>query len=66
MRRMPPNKVTQNLAGLLRLVPDITDELLQRVDQPLDEAKDPETVRDRRASNGSLSNSLPICFVVWC
>lgn len=59
MRRMPPNKVTQNLAGLLRLVPDITDELLQRVDQPLDEAKDPETVRKRRASNGRLATLYP-------
>jgi capping protein beta len=38
MRRMPPNKIEQNLSGLLNLVPDATDELLQRVDQPLEEA----------------------------
>lgn len=44
MRRMPPDRVTQSLSGLLRLVPDAADELLQRVDQPLVEAKDPETV----------------------
>jgi len=44
MRRMPPNKVNQNLSGLLTLLPDSADELLQRVDQPLEEAKDPETV----------------------
>uniref|UniRef100_A0A6U4L9K2 F-actin-capping protein subunit beta n=1 Tax=Phaeomonas parva TaxID=124430 RepID=A0A6U4L9K2_9STRA len=37
MRRMPPNKIEQNLSGLLNLVPDSTDELLQRVDQPLEE-----------------------------
>lgn len=38
MRRMPPNKIEQNLSGLTTLVPDATDELLQRVDQPLEEA----------------------------
>lgn len=38
MRRMPPNKVEQNLSGLLNLAPEHTDELLQRVDQPLEEA----------------------------
>lgn len=44
MRRLPPNKIEQNLSGLLNLVPDETDELLQRVDQPLEESKDPESV----------------------
>lgn len=38
MRRMPPNKIEQNLSGLLNLIPEQTDELLQRVDQPLEEA----------------------------
>ncbi len=46
MRRLPPNKVEQNLNGLLNLIPEETDELLQRIDQPLKEAKDPETVTD--------------------
>jgi len=45
MRRLPPNKIEQNLNGLLNLIPDQTDELLQRVDQPLKEATDPETGR---------------------
>ena len=45
MRRLPPNKIEQNLSGLLNLVPDETDELLQRVDQPLEESMDPESVR---------------------
>mmetsp|Transcript_13458 Transcript_13458/g.14621 ORF Transcript_13458/g.14621 Transcript_13458/m.14621 type:complete len:278 (+) Transcript_13458:169-1002(+) len=45
MRRLPPNKVEQNLNGLLNLIPEETDELLQRIDQPLKEAKDPETGR---------------------
>eukprot|EP01039_Chlorochromonas_danica_P003594 gene3594-3935_t len=45
MRRLPPNKVEQNLNGLLNLIPEETDELLQRVDQPLKEATDTETGR---------------------
>ena len=39
MRRMPPNKIEQNLSGLINLLPEQTDELLQRVDQPLEEVK---------------------------
>ena len=45
MRRLPPNKIEQNLNGLLNLIPEETDELLQRVDQPLKEGTDSETVR---------------------
>lgn len=45
MRRLPPNKVEQNLSGLLNLAPEDTDELLQRVDQPLEEATCQETGR---------------------
>jgi hypothetical protein len=44
MRRLPPNKIEQNLNGLLNLLPDETDELLQRVDQPLKEDTDSTTV----------------------
>ena len=49
MRRMPPNKVEQNLSGLLNLLPDDQDELLQRIDQPLQEATDPVNVSNRFA-----------------
>lgn len=35
MRRMPPSSIEQNLSGLLNLAPQLTDEFLQRVDQPL-------------------------------
>lgn len=44
MRRLPPGKIEQNLSGLLNLLPDDTDELLQRIDQPLVEAVDAATV----------------------
>jgi capping protein beta len=44
MKRMPPSKIEQNLAGLLSLAgPKHIDELLQRVDQPLQSAIDPES-----------------------
>lgn len=36
MRRLPPKDIENSLAGLLNLVPDATDELLQRVDQVTD------------------------------
>ena len=77
MRRLPPNKIEQNLrsvndfqnenmhpislicalltmftflnksnpSGLLNLIPEETDELLQRIDQPLTEETDVATVR---------------------
>ena len=35
MRRLPPENVENNLAGLLELVPDLAEELLSAIDQPL-------------------------------
>ena len=49
MRRLPPNKIEQNLSGLLNLLPDSTDELLQRIDQPLKESVDTTNVRIYKA-----------------
>lgn len=43
MRRMPPSNVENSLAGLIELVPDLTDDLLTHVDQPLKVEKDPHT-----------------------
>ncbi len=40
MRRLPPSKIEQNLSGLLNLLPDDQEELLQRIDQPLEVATD--------------------------
>ena len=40
MRRLPPSSIEQNLTGLLNLIPEETDELLQRIDQPLEENLD--------------------------
>lgn len=46
MRRMPPSQIEDNLAGLIDLVPDLTESLLSSVDQPLKIAHDPVSKRD--------------------
>merc|ERR1712232_64308 len=46
MRRMPPSQIEDNLAGLIDLVPDLTEHLLSMVDQPLKVAHDGEAKRD--------------------
>ncbi|RYG96474.1 hypothetical protein EON65_54350 [archaeon] len=62
MRRLPPHKVEQNLNGLLNLVPEETDELLQRVDQPLKEAVDAEMVGTHHTNiHFSLNSFHVIC-----
>ena len=35
LRRLPPSKIRQNLAAIVNLQPDIQEELLSKVDQPL-------------------------------
>jgi len=46
MRRLPPSKIEENLAGLIDLVPDLVEDLLSAVDQPLKIALDSEVKRD--------------------
>ncbi|KAJ5067744.1 f-actin-capping protein subunit beta [Anaeramoeba ignava] len=46
MRRMPPTNIEDNLAGLIDLVPDLTEDLLSAVDQPLKVSHDKEFGRD--------------------
>lgn len=46
MRRMPPANTVKSLAGLIELCPDLVDELLTNVDQPLRVVKDPSTGKD--------------------
>lgn len=43
MRRMPPSTVENTLAGLIEMVPELTDDLLAQVDQPLKVEKDPKS-----------------------
>jgi len=46
MRRLPPQNVEDNLAGLLDIVPDLTEDLLSAVDQPLKVQKCKVTGKD--------------------
>jgi len=46
MRRLPPSQIEDNLAGLIDLVPDLVEQLLSAVDQPLKVAHDPTSRRD--------------------
>jgi len=46
MRRLPPSQIEENLAGLIDLVPDLVEQLLSAVDQPLKVAHDPVSRRD--------------------
>lgn len=46
MRRLPPAKTEENLMGLIDLAPDLVEDLLSAVDQPLKIAYDSETKRD--------------------
>lgn len=46
MRRLPPTKIPQNVNALIHLFPNLEDELLQRVDQPLEVETDPKVGKD--------------------
>lgn len=46
MRRLPPTNVEENLFGLCDLVPDLLEDLLSSVDQPLQVAFDSKYKRD--------------------
>jgi len=46
MRRMPPSNVENSLAGLIELAPQLTDELLNHVDQPLKIETDTKTGKE--------------------
>jgi capping protein beta len=46
MRRLSPKDIKDNLSGLISLAPAYMDDLLQRVDQPLEEDKDPTNGRN--------------------
>ena len=42
MRRLPPHHVERNLSNLIDIVPDLCEDLLSSVDQPLKIQKDKE------------------------
>ncbi|ELU08402.1 hypothetical protein CAPTEDRAFT_181882 [Capitella teleta] len=46
MRRLPPQQIEKNLSDLIDLVPDLCEDLLSSVDQPLKIARDEEAGKD--------------------
>eukprot|EP01123_Difflugia_compressa_P008534 TRINITY_DN2571_c0_g1_i1.p1 TRINITY_DN2571_c0_g1~~TRINITY_DN2571_c0_g1_i1.p1 ORF type:complete len:276 (-),score=58.46 TRINITY_DN2571_c0_g1_i1:226-1053(-) len=46
MRRLPPSQTETNLGGLIDLVPDLVEDLLTAIDQPLKIAYDAESKKD--------------------
>jgi capping protein beta len=46
MRRLAPQQIEENLAGLIDLVPHLCEDLLSSIDQPLKIARDKETGKD--------------------
>ncbi|KAG8227569.1 hypothetical protein J437_LFUL000669 [Ladona fulva] len=46
MRRLPPQQIEKNLSDLIDLVPDLCEDLLSSVDQPLKIARDRESGKD--------------------
>merc|ERR1711909_44484 len=46
MRRLPPQEIEKNLGDLIDLVPDLTEDLLSSVDQPLKIARDKQVGKD--------------------
>ena len=52
MRRLPPHHVERNLSNLIDVVPELCEELLSSVDQPLKIQKDKEV----RFHSNSLFN----------
>ena len=46
MRRLPPQQIEKNLSDLIDLVPDLCEELLSSIDQPLKIASDKRVGKD--------------------
>ncbi|KAI9860711.1 MAG: F-actin-capping protein subunit beta [Vezdaea acicularis] len=46
LRRLPPTQISTNLSYLTTLLPDLTEDLLSSVDQPLSAQRCPKTGRD--------------------
>jgi len=64
MRRLPPHQQKENLEGLLQLVsPDVGGDLAERVDVPLEEAIDPETVRVWYERVGGGAGLMGVCVL---
>ena len=55
MRRLPPHKVEANLTGLLDIAPDMVEDLLSSVDQPL------KIQRPKKNATGDAAREYLLC-----
>lgn len=77
MRRLPPQKVEENLAHLVELAPHLTEDLLSAIDQPLKLQRCKQTGRDfllcdynrdgdsYRCVCGAYNSAGPICSWIY-
>lgn len=78
MRRLPPAHIEDNLAGLIDLVPHLTESLLSTIDQPLKIAHDAVSKKDyllcdynrdgdsyRYDSDPLMVDSSRVCFLFF-
>ena len=46
MRRLPPQQIEKNLTNLIDLVPNLCEDLLSAIDQPLKVSRDKQVGKD--------------------
>jgi capping protein (actin filament) muscle Z-line, beta len=66
MRRLPPTKVEENVAALVRICPEHADDLLGSVDQPLAVRTDRATGRDYLACDYNRDGDSYRCARTTC
>ena len=59
MRRLPPQQIEKNLSDLIDLVPDLCEDLLSSIDQPLKVATDKKVGKDYL-----LCDYNPFCMAI--
>lgn len=68
MRRLPPQEIEKNLEALIDLVPELCEDLLSSIDQPLKIRRDPHVGKDfllcdyNRDGDSYRSGRDPLCF----
>ena len=75
MRRLPPQQIEKNLSDLIDLVPDLCEDLLSSVDQPLKIARDKQVGKDYLLCDYNrdgdsyrlvMNNSPDVYFHLFC
>lgn len=66
MRRLPPQQIEKNLSDLIDLVPQLCEDLLSSVDQPLKIAKDKENGKDYLLCDYNRDGDSYRCVEITC